>query len=354
MIELLLEQYNLFCNRINEIKDYISLLNMQNELICSKENSSLNNYINNLQQKKCDTVTYNAIIISIYGCFENFIDDILAEYLKKVLLLSKNYSKLNNNICNKYKKEVTDYINNQNHFCNYNLELNNVVRHFYECINKDNCINIDVELIIKHPGNLKINQINNLLRECGIDNSISKIKENQEFIEYIKQENDLISDDVAKEYLNKLDNNYIFSKLDRLVDLRNSVSHSWNSDDRDSIQVINDSYIKFMNIFCKCIYELLFIELYILMKETDNMVEIEIKELYSDTIIEVDTKDYMFSVGDYILFVNGNGKYNLTKVKGMKNKESKDIPDCNNEDRVTIQLTKKMKKSYKLYIKYEK
>ena len=86
MLEDIKKEYMTFCNRLEAIKEYINLLDSEKNFVtlasCDKEleeNEKLANIIQSIKNNTNSQVTYNAIIISLYSCYENFIDCILTK-----------------------------------------------------------------------------------------------------------------------------------------------------------------------------------------------------------------------------------------------------------------------------------
>ena len=86
-----------FLNRINEIKKHIEMTMLQNDLLNDiyylVKNDEQKEYIHYLKSLNTSTIQYNAIIISLYGCFENYIVDLLSCYTD-IMFLPGHYKAL--------------------------------------------------------------------------------------------------------------------------------------------------------------------------------------------------------------------------------------------------------------------
>ena len=75
--------YKIFLKRMNEIEKNLELVNYKGKfLIEIKKNKDtelkeVKEYIRLVEETYNSVMEYNALIISIYGCLENFIDDLL-------------------------------------------------------------------------------------------------------------------------------------------------------------------------------------------------------------------------------------------------------------------------------------
>ena len=81
----LVSAYNLFSNRIDDISSFIQNMMSSNDTWGSFKNFELSeeqqNLLNYVQSNSGKTIQYNAVIISLYGCFENYIDTVFSRYL---------------------------------------------------------------------------------------------------------------------------------------------------------------------------------------------------------------------------------------------------------------------------------
>jgi len=355
MLKVFKNHFKVFNNRIYEIEKYINLIERQDEVIKEirgLQNQTLtktNEYVEMLINLKSATVNYNAIIISIYGCYENFIDDILREYLKAIIKLDSKYDSLNKKIREKYLKEATEYLSNPQRFENYDLKIQDVVENLYKCVKENNCNKINMDLILKHPANLKIKQINNLFSDLGIPNASQLIKESENYADYYMRENSIGSIGNAKVLLKKkCADELTFSILTDLVDRRNSVSHSWNNDDRISIEVIRNKYIKYIKVFCKSICEIIcnnYVEkLYKIgyVKKFNHIINI-----YNNNILCLNGEKAGLQVGDYLLVKNSKC-LKLAEVLNIRIDE-KDINQMPQNKNVGLKLSIKVKPNWNFY-----
>ena len=83
MLENIEEEYLAFCKRLDSINQYINLLDSEKNFFKSalvdeeiQEKDYIIKLIEDIKYNMNSQVIYNAIIISLYSCYENFIDNI--------------------------------------------------------------------------------------------------------------------------------------------------------------------------------------------------------------------------------------------------------------------------------------
>lgn len=123
--------------RVKEIEDFLYVVEIQKkfvtELNAAENNMSIKNsyYINEYKEKisllQNSTIQYNAVIISIYGCFENFIDNIFKTYIECVYKITNLYQDLSPRTQDKYIKKVAEYLSNPTRFSGYELTTESVI-----------------------------------------------------------------------------------------------------------------------------------------------------------------------------------------------------------------------------------
>ena len=99
----LLIEYQVFLSQMQEIKDFLSKIDkntdiekIENALLeCRDEHSD---YLCFLKSLSGSQLVYNAVIISLYGCYENYIDKLLSAYLEILAENKSSYMDLPKNL----------------------------------------------------------------------------------------------------------------------------------------------------------------------------------------------------------------------------------------------------------------
>ena len=278
------EIINQYIKRLEEIKKHIEFISLQKDLYNEiKEQSNMELYSSKLGEILNSTVQYNSIIICLYGCFEEFIDSIAAEYIRIINELCTSYKDLPKSLRNKHMIKVGDYLSNPQRYKGYELTVEECIKNIYMSIYSEEERTLNTELLITHGGNLKVDKIYDLFRDLGIK-------------------------DLKTELETKI-NKVRLKLLDDLIDQRNVISHSWEVDQRFAFIKIKDDIISLLVELGKTLKEILLdkIFLFIEFKEGFECFEKPIKVI-NNRILCINSKNSHLKIGDSILLCKGNGK----------------------------------------------
>lgn len=278
------EIINQYIKRLEEIKKHIEFISLQKDLYNEiKEKSNMELYSSKLGKIINSTVQYNSIIICLYGCFEEFIDSIAAEYIRIINELCTSYKDLPKSLRNKHMIKVGDFLSNPQRYKGYELTVEECIKNIYMSIYFEEERTLNTELLITHGGNLKVDKIYDLFRDLGIK-------------------------DLKTELETKI-NKVRLKLLDDLIDQRNVISHSWEVDQRFAFIKIKDDIISLLVELGKTLKEILLdkIFLFIEFKEGFECFEKPIKVI-NNRILCINSKKSHLRVGDSILLCKGNGK----------------------------------------------
>ena len=94
MFEILEKEIEILNERLNSIKKYIIKNELEKRIIETKaleefESIDLIEYRRLITEENKSPINYNAVIISLYGCYENFIDNILIDFLDPLIIAEK-------------------------------------------------------------------------------------------------------------------------------------------------------------------------------------------------------------------------------------------------------------------------
>lgn len=194
------------------------------------------------------TVSYNAVIISIYGCYENFVNSLVEELLMQISSHSDKHTDIPTDMKIRNIHLSSDYLNSKQRYKNFRLNEEEVINNIYTG-------RITNKLLLKHSGNLSATAIDEYFKNLGIKNVTQSIKNCNEFCQYYSNIKTLPIKE-AKSYLNKIDTKTTFSLLDDIIIQRNAIAHSWKSDDKVDYNIIKDEWIIYIRVFCKCLFNI--------------------------------------------------------------------------------------------------
>lgn len=341
-----------YLNNLKDIRNYITCMEEQHSLIDNfdRENLDVNIIKQRFTKVMSTPVVYNAVIISLYGCFENYIDKIADSLLDFWVEKADRYVNLANEIKQKNIKKSGEFLVNSNRFKNFEITELEVIKNLYSCFEEEK-FSLNKELLLTHSGNLGIDQLIELFNDLGIKNSKAKILGKKKFVEYIKNKNEF-SDEKAKEYINKKkggDVNRLFEELTQLVEQRNKVAHGWCVDTRLSNSVLVEQIIPFMEMMGQVICDIFEEELIIILQTCGLLNEIDmIIDVYNNNILCINSKKSRLKVGEYIFAYTGKD-YNRFKILNIQHNE-KDIQKVEEDNiDVGILVDGYIKKNWKYY-----
>lgn len=282
----------IYIKRMDEIKFHIDFISSQKDLYKKiKDNQSMNSYADKLKNIINSNVQYNSIIISLYGCFEEFIDEIALEYISIIEKLCTSYNDLPKKIQEKHLYKVGEFLSNPQRYQGYNLTVDVCIKNMYNSIYSFEERKLNSKLIISHSGNLKIDKIYELFSDLGISN--------------LKNKFEVKNLDLGLD----LDLNL----LDELVEQRNIISHSWSVDQRFSLDKIKNEILTLLINIEKILKNILLDEIFLFMYENKKFIDFdEPIQVINNKILCINSKSSYLEKGDSIfLCKNNNAKLRL-------------------------------------------
>lgn len=357
-----------FQKNLKNISLYIDELRNKKKLYKFLESENKLKEFKLLEDKETQKIEYNAVIISLYGNFENFIDNILKEYLFEISKKINEYEKLPEKLRKKNEFKTGEFISNPQRYKNFGLKNNEVIKNLYKCLNYDikkgdkNYI-LNNKLIISHGGNLRGEEIMSLMNEIGMEGHRLEIQKNEELIEHIEitQGNDIENiEDLKLRYSNKIEdlkpryiNNKkeIFKYLDELVEKRNQVAHGW-VEDRLSYEYIDSRMVKYLEKLGSIITDIINKNFYLFLRQNDKMKKFDSPiEVYKNSILCINSLDSRLKKGGYIFSENNDKKseFKIHKIKKIeiKGKECSEVSKENID--IGIEITGKIKKEWNYF-----
>lgn len=319
------EIINQYIKRLEEIKKHIEFISLQKDLYNEiKEKSNMELYSSKLGEIINSTVQYNSIIICLYGCFEEFIDSIAAEYIRIINELCTSYKDLPKSLRNKHMIKVGDFLSNPQRYKGYELTVEECIKNIYMSIYSEEERTLNNELLITHGGNLKVDKIYDLFRDLGIKN--------------------------LKTELETKINKVRLKLLDDLIDQRNVISHSWEVDQRFAFIKIKDDIISLLVELGKTLKEILLdkIFLFIELKDGFECFDKPIKVI-NNRILCINSKNSHLRIGDSILLCKGNGKKIRVEVLELRVGEVNKSKIEEENIAIGIKVNKNIKENWTYY-----
>ena len=324
-MDYFLEVINRYKKRLDKIEEHIEFISLQKNLYnVIKTNSQMSSYANSLKNILNSNVQYNSIIICLYGCFEEFIDEIALEYIGIINDLCISYNELPQTIRDKYLYKVGEFLSNPQRYKSYELTIDDCIKNIYMSINSSKERKLNTELIISHAGNLKIEKICDLFKDLGIKDLKSKIE-----------------DIVNKENLNL---------LDELVDQRNVISHSWEVDQRLAYTKIKNETISVLRTTGEKLKGILLDEIFLFMYEKNKFESFDKPiKVINNRILCINSKSSYLKKGESIILVKNDNKKVRLEILGIEiNKNSIDRVEEENIN-IGIEVNKNINENGQYY-----
>lgn len=340
MMNILKECLTTANSSLDQVKAFISVLSSQKSAISEFEkNPHLNKYIELSNFISCNrsiinsSVSYNAVIISLYGCLENYIDNLLGEYITLLSKSCKNYNELPENIRKKHQERLGDYLSNPQRYKGYQLTPDLAIKNFYNLLTSTVDFNENKDLIIAHSGNINCEQLATILKDLNINQPIQELLSNYYLEDFIKRSLNF-SDTAYNRY--KLDNPAgLFKYLEDLVVFRNAVAHGRIIENRINFSELEEKTLPFLRNLFISIYEVVLTAYYSFLYKKQQLTQLDLisNSVFDNHIICINTKNFSFHLGDIVFAISPNSKLVTLEIRSIEldHKKLKEItiPDVN-------------------------
>lgn len=272
----------------------------------------VSNFIDNIRSHNLSrsTVSYNAVIISIYGCYENYVNLLVEELICQISDNSSDHTEIPTDMRITNINRSSEFLIAGQRYRNFNLEKDDVINNIYTG-------KITNKLLLKHSGNLSITVLSDYMKSLGIKDVAQSIKNSKEYQQYFSEKK-MISVQEAKSYLNNLRIETAFALLDDIISQRNTIAHSWKSDDKVDYSIIKDEWIEFIQIICKCLNNTV-IQFYSEWLITHNKLFSPLKhKVYGSSVVGFSDVISHWNGNNKTIIVELNGKIHISKVLNVQ------------------------------------
>lgn len=318
--------YDEFEKQIDEIEQYITSIELQKSMIrelSEKENSLKGRFDNTLMYSGIikDVITspiqYNAVIISIYGCFEKYIDNIFNCYCNNLCDVIDEYENLPQSLRDKQMRKLGDFLINPQRYKNYNLDVSSAIENtYFSFSNPKEGIIKNISFLVNHGGNLKIDQIADLARDFGIENFLHKITCNDLFKSYFIEQREH-SEETYKS-TSKKNMKSFFDDLDQLVEARNNVAHGW-VEVRTDLNTIKERWLVYLKILAGVINETMKTSFAEFLYHSGKLQELgKPINVIDNHIVCINNGSALLEREDYIIAINGKNILKTIKIQTIE------------------------------------
>lgn len=322
-----------FQAELSQIKDYIKHIKQVNDLMSVDiiQNSSVFQIFRThfiLFQTDKKIFEYKAIIISLYGLFEKYIELWVKEYLE---CLSRvfDYNKLSDNIKNKHFELSMKLIGIvvDGRYAKYSsLKKEDILYKLNKCITNNQLYDFNLDAFTMQSGNLTHSRIEEIFKT--IDIIISK--------ELIKNIELVILTELSVDQIQNKESSVIFAKVNELVERRNAIAHGAIIDNLLGLSEL-ERYIEFLEKYCFAIFGVLD-EMDIRNHTIEKYQQVSCKGVFSGKeIIGVSIENYTIKTGDWIIIETvekGNKHFYKKEIKSLGKSSQNDYSErlcCTNQ-----------------------
>lgn len=150
------EEISLFIRTAEDQKDFVETVEATQET---------QSFIAGLRKLSNSVVLYNAAIISIYGSYELFLDEVLKSYLDYLKKRNRSYLEFPERLRKKHISKSAEFLSNSQRFSNMGLNNEDIIIALEASIIQGQSVSLLDKLLLSHGGNLKTKQLNELLAE---------------------------------------------------------------------------------------------------------------------------------------------------------------------------------------------
>lgn len=234
------------------------------------------------------------LIISIYGAYEHFVEQLFEKYLNEICLITTSYNLLTEEVQKNNLNKTLEIIKQLDYRKNKNVKPERLIEILHKNINENSSV-LNIDAFKNHNAIFRITVIDSYFSEIGIKNTSSIIRQYEPLKSYLTIN---VSDFSSKK------NNIVFPILEHICDLRNDIAHGVNN-----IQLINKSilfeYIDFMKIFATSLFELINNNYLSKIYENSNN-DIEVINIFNKKILCFNTQGLKIDRASKILIKSEN------------------------------------------------
>ncbi len=289
---------------------------------------------------------YKAIIISLYGILEKFIEIWIKEYLDTLSDIIPKYNQIDNKIKEQHFElslKLISTITSRTSAKYQHLTKEQVLKNLNNCIENPSDYIFNLEAFVLLSGNLKHNKIVELFKQLNIDLN-GKLKINQtiiQHIQYIRQ----------KEDIGELKAEVLYEEINQLVESRNEIAHGSETVENFQDHSVLESYIQFLENYCQAIFEILNEEI-IKHESIHKFQKIEnVIDIFDNKILAFEIENYELKLGDFIIIETAEDKFFKKPILEIQ-VDNKSCPKIKitGKTNIAVQLEPTIKKNQKFFI----
>lgn len=346
MEKYLVEEFQKELTQIKEYIKHIQQVNNLNGIDIPNEpvfQEFKTHFVSFERDKK--TFEYKAIVISLYGLLEKYIELWIKEYLRNLSTLVA-YDNLSESIRDKHFELSMKLISiiMEGRYAKYSkLRKEDIFKKLNNCIENSKSYELNLDAFTMQTGNLMHNRIEEMFK--AIDIIISKdLIRNTELVTLIGLSLDKIQNTESK---------VLFGEINELVDRRNTIAHGGKIDDLLELSAL-EPYTEFLEKYCIAIFSVLE-EKNIENSTIEKYQKVSCKGVFSKrTVIGLSIENHTIKIGDWIIIETaheGNKHFYKKKVISLGKDGKNDYEELKIEEQTNIAVAIENQESLLITVK---
>lgn len=277
--------------KINQLANHLKMgRNLDNEILdmLQKGNEVPSCLKQMLRQPERKIFKYKLSILILYGAFENFVENIILSYLKK---LNGKYD------------QITD---------------EEVVRKLYSCICNSENYKLNAIAYTHHSSNLRVDMVRELFNGVGLKGIDKKIVKEK----ILREKMQVLDDDFRENMNQKILLEKAFYRINEIVERRNDIAHGVDDADENILSVdVILNYCDYFITLVKAIYSVVMREYISLMinKKSDIVHELGLPiNIYGKNIVCLNNRKNIIKKNNYIAAKNSKDTVRIGKILSLE------------------------------------
>ncbi len=237
---------------------------------------------------------YNSVIVSLYGCFEQFVETLIEFYISDLNEIVPKYEKLPESITKNHIELSIELLKNLDKMPKYQgiVTKEQIIANLHFCTTGTPKYQVNKEAYSYHTANIRDTDVEKLFNRIGVESLPKRLLNHPDFDKYLQSE--------------KLSSKEAWSRLNDLVTRRNQVAHGGVSSDLLSSDILL-SYLSWFEEYGKTVYEVVYSEELGYAVKYQSVKLGKPKKVYQHgKVVGISIKNIQVKVGDLLVAQTAN------------------------------------------------
>jgi len=277
---------------------------------------------------------YTAIVISLYGSLERFIESLVEGYVYTIGKRTPKYEQLPDEIRKHHLRKSMDLIEKIERTRRGNLDVTQIIENLHQSLSNNNSSALNAEAYSNHTANIRCSVVDGIFNNVGVQGICGRARS----LAIVEQENQASS--VPP-----------WSLIDDLAERRNELSHGMPSE-LLSLDLLED-YISEVYSFARQVYNVANGESLRPLVEHSSMALPPAVQVIDNKIVCISNAGHPISVGDYLIAETNDPvlPYRWGRIERIEiNKQKVDKVESGPEIFIGLQVDMKTKQNHRYYL----